>query len=172
METFNIDLNEMSSKKPRVKRQLIFGAFICLAFLLSSLSILLSINSPIEWILLMVAVYIALYIYYTYIAFKADLYIKANSSGLEYKFGLIKSSKNSISWDVVMKVRFGPAYIAIYKKSGRRKRISISWLPYAKVLEIKDKLIKLCDSKNIKYEIVDFVKYPDEKNKKKKNKIK
>lgn len=167
MDSFYIDLNEMSSKKPRIKRLLLFGACLCLGLFLSSLSILISFNSRLEWVFLIAVLYLALYIYYAWITYKAELFVKADSSIFEYKFGLLKNSKNIIMWDVVSKVRLGPAYVAFFKKSGRRKMVRLNWLPYSKVIEIKDKIIQMCDSKRIKYEKVDFVKYTE---KKKKNK--
>lgn len=167
MNSFYIDLNEMSSKKSKIKRLLIFGALMYFSLMLASISILNRLNSPLEWFFLIPAVYLALYIYYAWITFKADLFVKADNTNFEYKFGFLKHSKNTIIWDVVNKVKFGPTYIAFYKKSGRRKMVYLSWLPYAKVVEIKEKLMQLCDNKMIKYEVVDFIRYAGYKNKKK-----
>jgi len=166
MTSFYIDLNEISSKKPRIRRLLLFGAIICSGLILSSLAIFLTLKSSLEWFFLVAALYLALYVYYAWITFKAQLFVKADTVSFEYKFGSLKGSKNTILWDVVSKVKIGPAYIAVYKKSGRRKMVQLNWLPYAKVIEIKESLIQMCMIKNIKYEKVDFIKYTKYKSKK------
>lgn len=143
---------------------------MCLGLLFSSLAILITLNSSVEWFLLIASFYFGLYIYYAWITYKADLFIKGNDSYFEYKFGLLKNSKNFIYWEIVRKVKIGPAYIAFFKKSGRKRTVSISWLPYAKVIEIKDKLIQLCNNKKVTYEVVDFVRYNEIENRKKEKK--
>jgi len=163
MKTFNIDLNESTSKEPRIRRLLIFGAIICVGFTLASLSIFLTLQSSLEWFFLIAAVYLALYIYYAWVAYKAELFVKSDTDNFEYKFGVLSSSKNVIMWNVVSKVKIGPAYVAFYKKSGRKKLVNLSWLPYSKVIEIKESVIQMCENKRIKYEKVDFIKYSEKK---------
>lgn len=159
MTSFNIDLNEYSSKKPRVVRLLIFGAIICLAFTLSSLAIFLTLKSSLEWFFLIVAVYVALYIYFGWITFKTKLFVKADSKGIVFKFGIRTSFNDFIVWETVKKVRIGYAYITFFKKSGRRRKIQLGWLPYSKVIDIKDKVIEMCKQVDIEYEMADFIKY-------------
>ncbi len=144
---------------------MVFEALIVTALFLASLSIFLTTKNSLEWILLVTAVYLALYIYFAWITLKAKLFIKADDYCFEYKFGLIKSDKNLIIWDSIKKVKLGPAYIAFYKKSGRKKVVRISWLPYSRVIEIKEKLSLLVESKGIQLEIADFIKYGEKKEK-------
>ncbi|NVO09716.1 MAG: hypothetical protein HXX16_07140 [Bacteroidales bacterium] len=159
MTSFYVDLNEASSKKPRIRRLLIFGATICLGFILFSLSIFLFFRSSLEWFFLVAGLYLVLYLYYAWVTYKTSLFVKADTVCFEYKFGSLKGSKSAILWDVVSKVKLGPAYVAFYKKSGRRKMVQLNWLPYSKVVEIKESLIKMCEFKNIEYQKVDLIKY-------------
>jgi hypothetical protein len=165
MESFKIDLNEMSSKKPRVRKLLVLGAIICLGFMVASFAIFLTLDSKLEWYFMVAAIYFALYVHYAWISYKADLFVKADTLGFDYNFGLIKRSKNSISWDTVSKVKFGPAYVRFIKRSGRRKLVQLNWLPYAKVIEIKDSLIKICEYKKVPYEKAEIIDYSIKKNK-------
>jgi hypothetical protein len=160
MIIFKIDLDEYSSKKPRIIRLLIYGAFICLSLIAISFSISLAFRSYFENLLFITSIYLALYIYFAWITFKTKLFVRADDKGIVFKFGYHESSKNFIFWDSINGVRIGYAYITFYKKSGKQKRIQLGWLPYSKVLEIKEKFIEICESKGITYEIVDFIKYP------------
>ena len=167
MESFYVDLSDISSKKPRVKRQLLFGAIIILVLIISSLAVFLTRQSSLEWYFIIVSIYLALYTYYAWLTYKAILFVKGDDTGFHYNFGLLKRSKNIILWDVVTKVKLGPAYIRFFKKSGRRKLIQLNWLPYSQVIEIKDSLIKMCKSKNIPYEKAEIIDYSKKKDIKK-----
>ena len=166
MINFYIDLNEYSSKKPRVIRQLIFGAIICLSLTLTSLSIFLTMNSSLEWFFLIAAVYVALYIYFAWLTFKTKLYVKADENGIEFKFGIRSKTANYLNWGLIKRIGIGYAYISFFKKSGKRRRIQLSWLPYSKVVKIKENLIEVCKHRGISYEIVDFIRYSKNKDKK------
>ncbi|RPH30980.1 MAG: hypothetical protein EHM93_14945 [Bacteroidales bacterium] len=166
MVNFYIDLNEYSSKKPRIIRLLIFGAIVCLGFTITSLAIFLTLKSSLEWFFLIAASYIALYIYFAWVAFKTNIFVKANDNGIVFKFGIRNGSKDYILWDSIKKVKIGPAYITFFKKSGRRKRVQLGWLTYSRVVEIKDKVVALCDNKGITYEVVDFIRYYKKKDRK------
>lgn len=163
MNSFYIDLNEIASKKPRIIRLLLFGAIMCTALVITSIGILISKNSPMEWFILIPTLYLTIYIYFAWITYRAKLFIQADSFCFEYKFGLFKRDKNIILWETIKRVKVGPAYIAFYKKSGRRRVVSISWLPYVKVIEIKDKLTRLVKIKGIPIEIADFIRYTEKK---------
>ena len=165
MKTFYIDLNESSSKKPRIIRLLAFGAMVCIAFILASIAVFLKYTSSFEWIFLISAIYVALYVYFAWITYKTKLYIKADVSGIDFKFGIRSNSGSYIIWDSVSKVRIGYAYIAFFKKSGRRKKIQLSWLPYSKVIEVKEKLEAFCKYKKIACEKIDFIDYSKKKDK-------
>lgn len=165
MSDFYIDLNEFSSKKTRIVQLLVFGAIICVGFTLTSLSIFLTTNSSLEWFFLMAAIYVALYIYFAWLTFNAKLYVKADESGIEFKFGIRSKTANYINWSSISRLRIGYAYISFFKKSGRRRRIQLSWLPYCKVVEIKEKVIHLCKKRGVTYEIVDFIRYSKKKDK-------
>jgi ubiquitin len=61
-------------------------------------------------------------------------------------------------WDVIKKIRLGPTYITFSKKSGKDKKVQLGWLPYTKVIEIKDKVNSFAQSKGIDIEIAEFSK--------------
>ena len=166
MSSFYIDLNEFSSKKPRIFRLLILGAIVCLSLVLSSLSIFLTMNSSLEWFFLIAAIYVALYIYFAWITFKTKLYVKADAKGIEFKFGIRSKTANYINWDLIKRIGIGYAYLSFVKKSGKRRRIQLGWLPYSKVVDIKEKVIEMCKYRGIAFEMIDFIKYPSAKDKK------
>lgn len=158
MESFYIELNEMSHKKPRIIKLWIIGAAVLIVLLVLSFIFFASKGYRVVWLLLAAAIYLGIYIYYAYITYTAKMYIQADEFALEYKFGLISRTVNTYMWDTVSKVRLGPAYLAFYKRTGKRKVVSISWLPYAKVVEIKDKICQICEHKGIPCEKADFTK--------------
>jgi len=166
MKNFNIDLNEYSSKKPRIIRLLFFGAIVCLSFILLSLSFFLTFKGPLEWFFLVLAVYLALYIYFAWVSYKTKLYVKADENGIMFKFGVLAYSNDFIIWDSITRVIIGPTYISFFKKSGKRRRIQLGWLHYSKVIAVKDNIVEVCKGRRISYEIVDFYKYSDKKDKK------
>lgn len=158
MESFYIELNEMSHKKPRIIKLWIIGAAVLVLLMVLSFVFFAGKGYRVVWLLLAAAIYLGIYIYYAYITYTAKMYIQADEFALEYKFGLISRTVNTFMWDTVSKVRLGPAYLAFYKRTGKRKVVSISWLPYAKVVEIKDKISHICEHKGIPCEKADFTK--------------
>ena len=162
-----IDLSDISDKKPRLRQLLFFAGLVFVGFIIASVLIMVLAHSRMEWIIVVAAVYLLLYIYYSYTAYNTELYIKVDDQCFEYKFGIRKRSKNRILWQVVTKLKIGPAYIAFYKKSGRRKLVELNWLTYSKVIEIKSMLTEVCKNQNIKTEIVEFIKYNDKKDQEK-----
>ena len=165
MESFYVDLNETSSKKPKIRKLLIFGAIVCLTFIPFSLSVFLTIENSLGWFFLASAFYIALYFYFTWLTYKTVLFIKADTYRFEYKFGLLNRSKNILVWDTISKVKIGPAYIRFFKRSGRRRTVYLNWLPYSKVIEIKELLIKMLEHKKIHYEKAEIIDYSIKKDK-------
>ncbi len=166
MRNFYIDLNEYSSKKPRIIRLLIFGSLVYLSSTIASLSIFMKFNSSLRWLIIVAVIYFALYIYFAWLTFTTNRFVKANDNGIVFKFGIRSSMANVIIWDSINKVRIGYAYIAFYKKSGRIKKVHLSWLPYIKIIEIKEKLEAFCKNKDIAYDKIDFIKYSKRKDKK------
>ncbi len=159
MNDLYIDLNEITTKKQRIFRLLIYETLVCVGLILLSVALLYMYNSKFEYYLFVIPVYLLLYIYFLWVSLKADLFIKADSSSIVIKFGVRNSSRDIILWDSIKKVRVGPTYISFFKKTGKRKRYMLGWLPYIKVIEIKDKLIEVFKSNGIAYEVVDFIKY-------------
>lgn len=161
MNDFFVNLNEYSTKKQKVFRTLIFGGLLFIGVMILSFLLLWFFNKAAEYLVATITVYLIIYFYFAWFSFKTKLYLKADKSCITIKFGIRNSSKDIILWDTIRKVRIGPTYIAFYKKSGRRRRYMLGWLPYAKVIEIKDNLIALLDSIGVDYEVVDFIRYQD-----------
>ena len=158
MEPFSINLNQMAEKGGRYKRLLIILTVIFLAISLGTFFILYSKDDPKEWIFLAFAIYSLVFVYFGYVGYKAEMFINANDYALEYQFGFFKKVPQKIIWETVTKVKLGPTYLAFYKKTGKRKLIQLGWLPYAKVVEIKDKVQKVAVEKTIELEIADYHK--------------
>lgn len=156
-------MNEISTKKVRIVRLLVFGAIVCLVFVALSIFVFLKFKTSLEWIFFISAIYIALYFYFAWITYKSKLFIKADRDGIDFKFSIRSNSKNYFLWDSVSKVRIGYAYLAFYKKSGRRRKIQLGWLPYVKVVDIKEKVIEMCEDRSIKFEMADFIRYSEKK---------
>ena len=161
MDSFYIDLNEMTNKKPRIIRLWLIGAVIFVLLFVVSFIILSSKNHKVEWYYVAGVVYFGLYIYFAWSAYHNKLYIQADNFALEYKFGLLARSTKSIMLATITKVKIGPTYINFYKKSGRKTTVQIGWLPYNKVKEIKDSVISLCNNLEISVEKSEFIK-PDQ----------
>jgi Ca2+/Na+ antiporter len=163
MNSFFVDLNDLSIKKPRIRRFLVLGAILCFVLMIASIALFLTFQSSLGWFVVMFATYFVFYVYYAWMSHKANLYVKADSTGFDYKFGLLKRSNNYIMWATISRIKIGPAYIRFIKKSGRRKLVQLNWLPYVKVIEIKDSLIKMCESKHIPFEKADIIDYSKKK---------
>lgn len=163
MKTYYIDLNEITRKRARTIKLLAIGAGVCILLIIVTFLVFLKYKSSLEWPLLFQTVYLSFYIYFAWIALKSKIYIKADGNGIVFKFGIRNRSKDHIIWEAVSKIKIGPTYITFFKKSGKRKRILLGWMPYKKVIEVKETVVELCDSKNIPCEIVEFERYVNEK---------
>jgi hypothetical protein len=160
MELFHIKLNEFPYRKSKFFRLLIVVAIILA--LLAIFTILIFVNRQeggyVGLILIWVS-YFLIYLYWAWYSFRVKLYIHADEFAIKFKFGMIPSSSQVILWETIEKVRLGPTHIAFYKKTGRRKMAKLGWLPYSKVVEIKEKVADVCRMKNIPVEIADFTHY-------------
>jgi hypothetical protein len=158
MEAFTLNLNQSEEKGKRFKKFILLLAVI---YIISS-GILFYISfkkgNPIEWIFLINIIYGALLVLTGYWGHKRKFYINGDDYALEYQFGFFSKVPEKIIWQTIKKVRIGPAYVAFYKRTGKRKVIQLSWLPYAKVVQIKDLIQKASSEKNIEIEIAEFHK--------------
>ena len=158
MEGFKINLNEMAHTSGRYRRFVLLLASILIILSTLSFFILHSLNNFTEWLFAMLAIYAIGFAYFAYKGNKAQLYLSADDFAVEYQFGYFAKTPISIMWQTIKKVRLGPTYIAFFKKSGRGKRLHIGWLPYTKVIEVKDKIKAFAEAKNIEVEMADFSK--------------
>jgi len=156
MESFSINLKEMVDKGGRYKRLLIVLAIIFLATSLAAFFIFFSKDDPKEWIFLGFAVYALVFFYFGYVGYKSEMFINGDDHALEYQFGFFKKVPEKVIWQTITKVKLGPTYIAFYKRTGKRKVVQFGWLPYAKVVEIKDKVHQICNEKQIEVEVAEY----------------
>jgi len=164
MKTYYIDLNEINRKRARSIRFLALGAGVCILLIIVTFLVFLKYNSSVEWPLLFQTVYLSFYVYFAWITLKAKIYIKADGNEIVFKFGIRNRSKDYILWETVSGIKIGPTYITFFKKSGRKKRIPLGWMPYKKVIEVKETVVELSSSKNIPCEIVEFERFVEKQN--------
>lgn len=148
----------MAEKGDRYKRLLIILALVFLVTSAASFLILYQKDDPKEWIFLGFGIYALVFIYFGYMGYKAKLYINADEYALEYRFGFFGKVPEKVIWQTLSKVKFGPTYLAFYKRTGKRKVVQLGWLPYAKVVEIKDKVQHICTEKEIVVEVAEYHK--------------
>ncbi|QKG79405.1 hypothetical protein [Tenuifilum thalassicum] len=158
METFSIELNEISHKRSKLIRLWIVGAVILIASIFLSF-LLIGDDFKKLAVVLPLLIQVSIYIYFAYVTYNARIFIQSDSYALEYKFGLVSKMPKSIIWETVKKIKFGPTYISFNKKSGKKVTISLGWLPYAKLKEIKEKVYQVAQSKSIPCEWAEFKKY-------------
>lgn len=158
MEMFFIELNELSHKKSRLIRFWLGGAIILIVLLLLSILFIENAFTRLE-ILLPIVAYFAVYIYFTYKSYYSQMYISSDNYALEYKFGMLSKQVKTIIWDTITKVKFGPTYVAFFKRSGKKNTISLGWLPYAKLKEIKEKICEVANEKGIPCEWAEYKRF-------------
>lgn len=158
MEPFAINLSQTEEKGGRYRRYLIIIALIFIAFSVLSFAIFYKRSSSIEWIFLLGALYFAVFIYFAFVGYKSKIFINGDDHALEYQFGFFGKVPEKIIWQTCTKVKLGPTYLAFYKRTGKRKVMQLGWLPYSKVVEIKDKVQHICNEKGITVEIADYHK--------------
>ncbi|MGE0078842.1 MAG: hypothetical protein AB7S48_13365 [Bacteroidales bacterium] len=163
MESFFIDLNEMAHKKSKLYKVWAFGALMFVVFGVGSSMLLKDKFGGAMWPVIVMAVYLLLYIYYAWTTYNAKLYVQADEYAVEFSFGMIKRTAEIIIWDTVTKVKLGPTYVAFFKRTGKRKVVSLGWLPYAKVVEIKDRLEQVCGFKGIQCDRAEYQHFEKKK---------
>lgn len=149
MDTFYVDLNEMTHKKGKLLRTWLFGAIIGIAVFLLTIALAGNYFRKTAIMLIPLLFYLALYVYFAYTAYRTKLYIRSDDFALEYKFGTLLRSTRTVIWQTVVKVKLGPTYIALFKRTGKKVVVRLGWLPYTKVVEIKSKIEQACSQMNI-----------------------
>ncbi len=157
MESFSINLSETEEKGGKFKR---FFALLGIIFIVTGLALFLLSHVVSNTILyILIAGYILQFIYFLYLLFsgyKTKMFVNSDDYALEYQFSMVKKVPEQVIWQTIKKVRIGPTYIAFYKRTGKRKVIELGWLPYAKVVDIKEKIQLICRSKGIEVEIAEY----------------
>ena len=156
METFSINLHEMTDKGGRYKRLIIFLALIFIVTSALVIWLLYKENNSNGWIFLGLGIYFLMYIGFGFVGYNAKMFINSDDYALEYQFGFFSKVPDKIIWETITKVKLGFTYIAFYKKTGKRKVMEIGWLPYSKVKAIKNKINCLCTEKGIPVEVAEY----------------
>lgn len=158
MEPFKIDLNQSTETGSKYKRFIITLAIIYFASSIAAFLFFYFKNDPVEWVFIGAAIWGLLMASFGFIGSKAKLYFSADDYAIEYQFGFLVKTPTAIIWETVKKVKLGPTYITFFKRSGKGKKVAIGWLPYAKVIEIKDLIKQYAESKGIPTEIGELKK--------------
>lgn len=153
MEPFKINLNQSSETGNKYKRFIITLAIIYFASSIAAFLFFYLKNDPVEWFFIGAAAWGLIMAYFAFIGYKTQLYFSADDYAIEYQFGFLVKTPTAIIWETIRKVKLGPTYMTFFKLSGKGKKISLGWLPYAKVIEIKDKIKQFADAKGIAVEI-------------------
>ena len=158
MEPFNINLNQTTETGSRYRKFLVILMILFIAAAAISFFILNQQHDPKEWIFFAFSIYGLGFIYFAYAGRKAKIYFSADDFAIEYQFGFFLKTPTSIMWEVIKKIRIGPTYITFSKKSGKGKKVQLGWLPYKKVVEIKEKVKNFAENKGIEVELAEFTK--------------
>ena len=158
MESFKIDLNQTSESSGRYKRFLVIMAVSLIVVSAISFAILYNKHKTSEWIFVLLGIYALAFLYFALAGHKAKLFFGATDFAIEYQFGFFKKRPKAIIWETLTKIKLGPTYIIFFKKSGKGKKIHIGWLPYAKVIDIKNNIKSFAEEKGTEVEVADFVK--------------
>lgn len=149
MELFHIDLNEMAHRRSRLYKACSTGALVLIVLSVATVVLLDDTAKGTRLSLIVPIVYTILYIYYVWFASQTKLYIQANEHAVRFSLGMVRHTSQTIMWGTVGKVRLGPTYVAFYKHTGKRKVFRLGWLPYAKVVEVKEQVGRACEFKGI-----------------------
>lgn len=158
MEPFKINLNQSTETGSKYKKFVITLGVIYFLTSLTAFIIFYLKNDPVEWVFIGAAVWGVVMLSFAFVGSKAKLYISADDYAIEYQFGFIVKTPTAIIWETVKKVKLGPTYITFFKRTGKGKKVAIGWLPYAKVIEIKDLIKHYAESKGIPTEIGELKK--------------
>jgi len=158
MEPFSINLNQSAEKGTRYKRLLIILAIIFLATSALAIIFLYKKESRLDWVFIGFGVYALVFVYFGFVGYNSKLFVNGDDYALEYQFGFFTKVPEKIIWQTISKVKLGPAYIAFFKRTGKKKNVQLGWLPYSKVVEIKEKVHQTCSEKGIEVEIADYHK--------------
>ncbi len=144
MGSFAINLNKTSEKGDRYRRFLLIISLILVGILGVTYGIFYLIGIFNEWVYVISAFYVAAFVYIAFNGSKTALYINGDETALEYQLGFYRRAPIAILWQSIKKVKLGPTYLAFYKRSGKRKVIYLGWLPYAKLMDVKNNIETLC----------------------------
>lgn len=158
MEPFNINLNQTAETSGRFKRYILTLSLLTLVIAVASYFLFFRGNDIKLWYFIPFVIYLGLFIYFALMGYKAKIYFMSDEFAIEYQLGFLTKRPTTIIWQTVHKVKIGPTYIAFLKRSGRGKKLELGWLPYKKVVEIKERIEHCAKEKEILVEIAEYNK--------------
>lgn len=158
MEPFHINLNKTEETSGRFKQFIIILSAITIVIAAVSYFLFFRNNEVRIWFFIPFLIYLGIFIYFAYIGYKAKIYFMSDEFAIEYQFGFFKQRPTTIIWETVHKVKIGPTYISFLKRSGRGKKLELGWLPYKKLVEIKERIEHCAQKKEIIIEIAEYNK--------------
>lgn len=158
MEPFKINLSQTTETSGRFKRFLITMAIGLIIVSAISFAFFYKNNKASEWFFVLLGVYASAFLYFAFAGHRTQLFFNGDDFAIEYQFGFFMKTPIVIIWETITKVKLGPTYITFFKRSGKGKQVQIGWLPYAKVIEIKDNVKCFAEGKGIEVETAGFVK--------------
>lgn len=137
MDSFFVNLSSSTDKIKRFRRFVILLSLflVVLAILpVVFLSFFFGFN---VWLSLFLGLHTVIYGCLVYSSYKSELYVKADKVGLVFKVSLYRQAPVRIFWESVKMVKLGPAYVAFYKASGRRRMLRLGLFSYRNVILVK-----------------------------------
>jgi hypothetical protein len=157
MDSFSINLSEAEEKGGKFKRFFALLGIILIVSWLAIFALYHIVNKTLFFVILAGnALQVLYFIYLLFSGYKTKMFINSDDYALEFQFSMVKKVPEQVIWQTLKKIRIGPTYIAFYKRTGKRKVIQLGWLPYTKVVDIKEKVQLICRSKGIEVEIAEY----------------
>ena len=158
MEPFKINLSQTAETSGRYKRFLVIMSISLIIVSVISFAIFYRKYDASEWFFALLGIYALAFLYFAFAGHKTKLFFNADDFAIEYQFSFFMKTPNIIIWETITDIKIGPTYITFFKRSGKGKKVEIGWLPYAKVIQIKDNVKRFAEGKGIELKIADFNK--------------
>ncbi|PIE84545.1 MAG: hypothetical protein CSA07_00355 [Bacteroidia bacterium] len=80
-------------------------------------------------------------------------YFQSDEHSLRYRTSY-RSLPRRIAWEEVQAIRIGPAYIRIFLKERKSRRVSLGWLHYDTLIELKNNIAREAKARRVSCKIV------------------
>ena len=141
-----IDLKE---DRNRIWPAAIVAAIMLIAIIATYLLLRYKYPMLMGWFIGLLITYIIFYFIALIHIIRSKQFVHIDEYAISFQFSTLKRKHSTISWQTLRSVHVGPAYIRFNKRSSRSRKVSLSWLPYRKVVMIKAEVEKMCFEKGI-----------------------